>query len=134
MGGYIVDKLCDALDQRGFCLNDSKVLILGLTFKENCPDVRNSKVFDIYNLLEDRGVEVSVYDPLVFWPEVNEKFNLNYIEDLQIKSKYAAVILAVPHKEFLSLPEDRYRTLCLEDGVIFDIKSILSPDSSDLRL
>jgi UDP-N-acetyl-D-galactosamine dehydrogenase len=108
---------------------NSKVLLLGFTFKEDCPDVRNTRVIDIYNELRNFDINVEVYDPWVNPQEVNHEYDIKVLSSLP-KGNYAAVILAVAHKEFLDID---IRSLA-PSGVVFDVKGILSKNIIDSRL
>jgi UDP-N-acetyl-D-galactosamine dehydrogenase len=103
--------------------------MLGITFKENCPDIRNSRVVDIYKELVDFGMDVDVYDPWANAAEVKHEHGIELVSKLA--DKYQAIVLTVAHNEFLDLP---FAALKAENGVIFDIKSILSKDLADARL
>jgi UDP-N-acetyl-D-galactosamine dehydrogenase len=111
-------------------VNTSKTLILGVTFKENCPDIRNSKVIDIYNELLQYGINVEVYDPHADKNEVEEEYNIKLVES--IGNNYDAIILAVSHKEFLNI--DFKNIIKGINSVIFDTKSFLNRDLVDARL
>jgi len=105
-------------------------LILGITFKEDCPDIRNSKVIDIYRELKQFNMNVDVYDPHADKNEVNEEYGINLVDT--ISEKYDAVILAVSHKEFLKFD---IRSICSSsDSIIYDIKSFLDRSIVDARL
>jgi UDP-N-acetyl-D-galactosamine dehydrogenase len=103
--------------------------MLGITFKENCPDIRNSRVVDIYKELTDFGMEVDVYDPWANAEEVAHEHGINLIA--QLGHAYDAIVLTVAHREFLDLD---YAELKAKDGVLFDIKSVLDKSIVDARL
>jgi UDP-N-acetyl-D-galactosamine dehydrogenase len=109
---------------------DSKVLILGFTFKEDCPDVRNTRVIDIYNELKSFDMEVDIHDPWADPVEVKHEYGFDISGD-QVPNleKYSAVILAVAHKAFKNLPIQRSNK-----QVVFDVKCILDKDKVDARL
>ncbi len=124
MGKYIADKTIKEMAKAGKLIKDSNILILGLTFKEDCPDIRNSRVFDIIRELKDSGANIKVYDP---WISSNQK-NQNYkiIEDpLKSNKKYDAIVVAVSHKEFKKYTSDDYLQLSSGAKVIMDIKNIV---------
>lgn len=129
MGSYVSSEVVKLMIKKDFKINKSKVLVLGVTFKENCPDVRNSRVTDVIKGLESFGVTVEVYDPLASKEEVLKEYNLELIDS--IKEQYSGVILAVSHKEFLNLD---FNALTLDNGVVYDVKSILPLDKVDGRL
>lgn len=129
MGKHVATEVVKLMMRRGIKVLNSKVLILGFTFKEDCPDVRNTRVIDIYHELRNFDINVEIYDPWVNPKEVNHEYSIEVLSSFP-QGKYAAVILAVAHKEFLELD---IRTLS-PDGVIFDVKGILSKNIVDSRL
>jgi len=128
MGVYVTNQVIKLMIKKGFKIEGSKVLVLGITFKENCPDIRNSRVIDVINELKDFNCQVYIYDPWADAKEVKKEYNLNLIQHSKLNiQNYDAVILAVAHDEFKKLK------IKLNDRqVIFDIKSML--DESDGRL
>lgn len=130
MGLFVASKVVKLMIQKGQKINQAKALILGITFKENCPDIRNSKVIDIYNELKQYGMEVDVYDPHANADEVHEEFNIHLIPE--IKSTYNAVILSVAHDEFKVLGIQKL--LSSNDAVLFDTKAFLDRSIVDGRL
>ena len=129
MGIFVANKLVKLLINKGQKIAGAKTLMLGITFKENCPDIRNSRVVDIYKELVDFGMDVDVYDPWANPSEVKHEHGIDLVTKLA--SSYQAIVLTVAHTEFLDLP---FAALKAENGVIFDIKSILSKDLADARL
>jgi UDP-N-acetyl-D-galactosamine dehydrogenase len=129
MGIFVANKLVKLLINKGQKIAGAKTLMLGITFKENCPDIRNSRVVDIYKELVDFGMDVDVYDPWANAAEVKHEHGIDLVTKLA--DKYQAIVLTVAHNEFLDLP---FAALKAENGVIFDIKSILSKDLADARL
>jgi UDP-N-acetyl-D-galactosamine dehydrogenase len=129
MGIFVANKLVKLLINKGQKIGGAKTLMLGITFKENCPDIRNSRVVDIYKELVDFGMEVDVYDPWANAGEVKHEHGIELVSKLA--DQYQAIVLTVAHNEFLDLP---FASLKAENGVIFDIKSILSKDLADARL
>ena len=129
MGIFVANKLVKLLINKGQKIGGAKTLMLGITFKENCPDIRNSRVVDIYKELVDFGMDVDVYDPWANAVEVKHEHGIELVSKLA--DKYQAIVLTVAHNEFLDLP---FAALKAENGVIFDIKSILSKDLADARL
>lgn len=133
MGAYVVHTTVKMMMKRGIATSNSKVLILGLTFKENCPDLRNTRVVDIVSEFQDYGATVDVYDPWVDPDEAEREYRLRPIETL-VDDTYQAVILAVAHKQFAEMGSHRIRALCKENGVLFDVKHILPVTDVDARL
>jgi UDP-N-acetyl-D-galactosamine dehydrogenase len=129
MGIFVANKVVKLLIQKGNLIRGARALILGVTFKENCPDIRNSKVVDIYNELLQFGLNVDVYDPYANLEEVYKEYDIKLIKEIE---KYDAIILAVGHDYFLKID---YNSLKKENSsVIFDIKSILPKNEVDARL
>jgi UDP-N-acetyl-D-galactosamine dehydrogenase len=112
---------------------DSRVLILGLSFKENCPDFRNTKVVDVAKELESYGANVDVCDPWVDSAEVSKEYDVRLV-DAPAKGEYDAVVIAVAHEQFLALGEKGIRAFCKPDSVIYDVKYVLPAGASDERL
>lgn len=129
MGLFVANKLVKLLIQKGKKIGGAKTLMLGITFKENCPDIRNSRVVDIYRELTDFGMEVDVYDPWANKAEVKKEHGIDLIPELSVD--YDAIVLTVAHQEFLNLP---YANLKAANGIIFDIKSVLDRTLVDARL
>ena len=129
MGIFIANKLVKAMIDRGMKLKGSKVLLLGITFKENCPDIRNTKVIDIYKELVDFGIDVDVYDPHANVYQTISLLDINLSNKLK---KYDSILLAVSHKEFLLLDIEKLKKN--KNSIVFDIKSFLNRDSVDIRL
>ncbi|MES9816473.1 MAG: Vi polysaccharide biosynthesis UDP-N-acetylglucosamine C-6 dehydrogenase TviB [Candidatus Thiodiazotropha sp.] len=133
MGAYVVHSVVKMMMKRGIASNNSRVLVLGLTFKENCPDLRNTRVVDIVSEFEDYGAQVDVYDPWVSQVEAEEEYGLRPISEIK-EGEYDAVILAVAHSEFQQMGVQKIRTFCKENGVLFDVKNVLPADAVDARL
>jgi UDP-N-acetyl-D-galactosamine dehydrogenase len=129
MGMFVANKVVKLMIQKGATIKKARALILGVTFKENCPDIRNSKVIDIYNELLQFGLDVDIYDPIANKEEVYIEYNINLIEN---PIKYDAIILAVSHKDFISMDFNKIRNN--EYSVVYDIKSCLDPKIIDGRL
>ncbi len=133
MGSFISNKVIKMMVKNGISIKDANILILGFTFKENCPDTRNTRVVDIYHELEDFGAHVTVYDPWADQEEVKEEYGINTVKDpknLEGK-KYDAIILAVAHNEFNDLKLDDLKN---SDAVVYDCKGVLDRDQIDARL
>ncbi len=129
MGLFVANKLVKLLIQKGKKIGGAKTLMLGITFKENCPDIRNSRVVDIYRELRDFGMVVDVYDPWANKSEVKKEHGIELVGELG--ANYDAIVLTVAHQEFLTLP---FASLKAENGIIFDIKSVLDRTLVDARL
>tara|TARA_B110000046_G_scaffold133665_1_gene139934 strand:- start:1288 stop:2553 length:1266 start_codon:yes stop_codon:yes gene_type:complete len=129
MGLFVANKVVKLMNKKGIPVRNAKALILGITFKENCPDIRNSKVPDIFEELKSFGMQVDVYDPYAQKEEVKHEYNIELTRSL---GSYDAIILAVSHKEFLELDVTGLKKD--QASVIFDIKAILDPSIVDSRL
>ncbi|MGR3790779.1 UDP-N-acetyl-D-galactosamine dehydrogenase [Flavobacterium covae] len=121
MGEYVASQVVKVMIKKGISVNGSKVLMLGITFKENCPDVRNTKIIDVITALKDYGVEVVVYDPWISIEEVKYEYNLEALTELP-SDKFDGIVLGVAHQQFLSLD---FATLQKEKSIIYDVKGIL---------
>ncbi|WP_284463582.1 nucleotide sugar dehydrogenase [Chryseobacterium sp.] len=126
---FIASKVVKLLIAKGGIIKNSKALILGVTFKENCPDVRNTKVVDIYHELKDYGIDVDIYDPWASKEEVKHEYGIELISELD--NKYDSIIVAVSHKEFTEM---KFETLKKENTVIFDTKACIDRSLVDARL
>ena len=125
MGKYIADKTIKEMVRAGKIVKGSNVLILGLTFKEDCPDIRNSRVIDIIRELEDSGANIDVYDPWI--DSKSDKIKHKIISDpLKSKKRYDAIVVAVSHKEFKEYSSDNYNYLSSGTKVIIDVKNIVA--------
>ncbi|OZB49447.1 MAG: Vi polysaccharide biosynthesis protein VipA/TviB [Polynucleobacter sp. 39-45-136] len=133
MGEYVASQLIKAMTQKGIAIKDSKVLIMGLTFKENCPDIRNTKVVDILSELNDYGCQVEVCDPWVDSEEAQHEYGVAIIKQLTI-GHYDAIILAVAHDQFKAMTEQDIRACAKENHILYDLKYVLPATQSDLRL
>jgi len=128
---FIARKVMQLMIQKGHSIEGADVLILGVTFKENCPDIRNSKVADVYNELCACGINVDVYDTWANPIAVKEAFDITLLPAIDPEKKYAAIILAVAHREFFSLDFEKYHQ---QNTVIFDVKAVLDRQWVDGRL
>jgi len=131
MGAYVANQTIKYMNKKGVMVKDSKILILGITFKENCPDIRNTKIVDIYHTLAEYTNNITIYDPWANKEQVKREYNVAVTNDLPNDMKYDACILAVAHKEFLELD---VRSLLKADGVVYDVKGILPREVVDARL
>ncbi len=133
MGAYIASQLVKEMLRKRIHVEGAQVLVMGLTFKENCPDLRNTKVIDIVSELEDYGVQVDCYDPWVKANEAEIEYGISPISVLPVE-KYDAVITAVAHSEFSELSSEQIHSLCKPLHVLYDLKYIRPVVESDLRL
>ena len=133
MGAYVVERTVKMMTKRRIHVVDARVLILGFTFKENCPDLRNTRVIDMVREFEGYNARVDVYDPWVNPDEARHEYGISPIEKLE-QGKYDAVIIAVSHREFIAMGAAAIRALGKPDSVLFDIKYVLQPDECDARL
>lgn len=129
MGKYVATEVMKLMMRRDLKVIESKVLILGFTFKEDCPDIRNTRVIDIYNELLNFDIKVDIYDPWVNPNDVKHEYGIDVVNDLPV-GPFAAVILAVAHKEFLSLDVRSFAP----NGIVYDVKGILPKEIIDSRL
>ncbi|WP_340249681.1 Vi polysaccharide biosynthesis UDP-N-acetylglucosamine C-6 dehydrogenase TviB [Sulfitobacter pontiacus] len=133
MGAYVASRLVKAMLKRRIQVDGARVLILGLTFKENCPDLRNTRVIDVLAELRDYGVQVDVHDPWVDPEEALAVYGIDLVAEPKLAA-YDGVILAVAHEEFLKQGAANIRKFGTRDLVLFDIKSMLKPEDAELRL
>jgi len=133
MGEYIASRVTQQMMSKKIHVVDSNILILGLAFKENCPDLRNSRVIDIVKELKRYHANVDVYDPWVNPEESIEEYNITLIDKLQ-PGNYDAVILAVAHHQFKELGIDHIKSLCKPEHIIYDVKYIFDKDLVDERI
>ena len=134
MAEHVADETVKLMLKKGLSVLGSKVLVLGLTFKENCPDVRNTKVVDIVKGLLAYNTLVDVYDPWVDLKEAKTEYGLNCLSSMPENNTYSAVILAVGHDQFKAMGIDGIKAFAVENAVIFDVKSVLDKASVDGRL
>ena len=131
MGEYVANQVIKLMNKKGVMVKDSKILILGITFKENCPDIRNTKIVDIYSTLSEYTSNITIYDPWANVTEVKKEYNIDIINKLDTSKRYDAVILGVAHNEFLSLD---IKSLLNDNAVVYDVKGILDRNIIDGRL
>lgn len=134
MASHVADETVKLMLRKGKPVLGSRVLVLGLTFKENCPDVRNTKVVDIVKALRGYNTEVDVYDPWIDVEEARHEYGLDCLRESPLKGRYAAVVLAVGHREFVSLGESGIKALGEPGAVLYDVKGILPLGAADGRL
>ena len=131
MGEYVANQVIKLMNKKGVLVKGSKILILGITFKENCPDIRNTKIVDIYSTLSEYTGNITIYDPWADSAEVKREYNIDITNQLDASEKYDAIILGVAHKEFLSLD---IRASLNTNGVVYDVKGFLNRNIIDGRL
>jgi len=133
MGRFVVAQMVKRMLRQRIQVEGARVLVLGLTFKENCPDIRNTKVVDVVTELQDYGVRVDVHDPWVKPEEARHEYGIDLIDRLEPGS-YDGVILAVAHDRFRDMRADGVRALLRESGVLYDLKHLFPAHAADLRL
>ena len=130
MGAYVANQAIKLMNKKGLVVKDAKVLILGMTFKENCPDIRNTKVVDIYHTLKEYTRNITIYDPWASVNVVKHEYGVDIVNELN-DSQFDLLILAVAHNEFRDLS---IRSLVKTNGVVYDVKGILDRTIIDGRL
>lgn len=133
MGEYVVGQLVKALLKRRIHVYGGRILIMGLTFKENCPDLRNTRVIDIVHELQEYGIQVDVYDPWVSAAAAQQEYGLELVSTLQ-PDTYDAVVIAVSHEQFRQMGAAQIRALGKKKHILYDLKYLLTAEESDLRL
>jgi UDP-N-acetyl-D-galactosamine dehydrogenase len=134
MGRWVVEQLVLEMARRGLAIKGAKVLVLGLSFKENCPDLRNTRVVDVIAALQRYAMEPVLVDPWVDADEARREYGLTVLAEIPITSTYGAVIAAVAHRQFVGIPEGSWRKLLLEEGVLLDLKGVMPRALQPLRL
>lgn len=130
MGAYVANTVVKKMVQKKIDTSSARILILGLSFKENCPDLRNTKVVDIVEEFNEFGISVEVYDPWVSGAEAKKEYGISLIGEL-VENRYDAVVLAVAHNQFLDFSYEKLRGLGKEEVVIYDVKGLLPADQVD---
>jgi UDP-N-acetyl-D-galactosamine dehydrogenase len=133
MGIYVAQQVAQLMIQRRIQVKDSRILIMGLTFKENCPDVRNTKIVDVVHELEKYGAKVDVYDPWADAGEAQHEYGLRPVRRLK-PGTYDAVVMGVAHQEFRRMGIAKIREFAKKDHVLYDIKYVFRADEVDGRL
>lgn len=133
MGEYVTTQLIKTMIKERIQVDGARVLILGLSFKENCPDVRNTKIIDIVRELEEYNIEVDIYDPWVNTEEAKREYNITPIGK-PLPNQYNGIILAVAHQEFIKMGVDTIRALGKDAHVLYDLKYVFTKDETDIRL
>lgn len=134
MGRFVADETVKLMLRKGISVLNSRVLVLGLTFKENCPDVRNTKVVDIVDQLKQYNCSVDVYDPCIDIAEAQHEYGLSCLPSFPTDSNYAAVVIAVAHDQFKTMGINAIRKLAIDNAVIFDVKGVFPVASVTTRL
>jgi UDP-N-acetyl-D-galactosamine dehydrogenase len=129
MGEYVASQVVKLMIKKGVVVNGSHVLMLGVTFKENCPDVRNTKIVDVVKALQEYGIKVTIFDPWANPSEVMHEYNLPTVNELP-GERFDAVVLGVAHKEFADMD---FTSVCKDNSVVYDVKGILG-EKADGRL
>ena len=133
MGAYVVTQLVKGMIKKKIQVEGAKVLVLGLSFKENCPDIRNTKIIDIVNELQEYNIQADVYDPWVDTQEAQHEYGITPIASLE-QGQYDAVILAVAHEQFKAMGAADIRALGKAEHILYDLKYVLDVNAVDLRL
>jgi len=134
MATHVADETVKLMLRKNQPVLGSRILVLGITFKENCPDVRNTKVVDIVTALRGYNAEVDVYDPWINLADAEHEYGLKCLEALPSAGTYAAIVLAVGHREFVAMGEQGIMSLGVPGAVLFDVKGILPYGAADGRL
>ena len=133
MGTYVVAQLIKAMTKKRIQVQESRILVMGLTFKENCPDLRNTRVVDIVNELAEYNINVDVYDPWVDPEECEREYGIKPIQTLK-EGTYDGIVLAVAHEQFKAIGIDKIRAIGKDEHVLYDLKYVYDADSVDIRL
>ena len=130
MGAYVANQTIKCMNKKGVPVKDADILILGFTFKDNCPDIRNTKIIDIYHTLFEYTHNITIYDPMADIDKVRREYGMDIVGDMPV-GKYDAVVLGVAHDLFKHLD---VKSLLKDNGVIYDVKGVLPRDIVDGRL
>ena len=133
MGAYVVSQLVKAMLKKRIHVEGARVLIMGLTFKENCPDLRNTKIIDVVRELGEYNIEVDVYDPWVSAEEAKREYGINPVNEPKVAG-YDGIVLAVAHEQFVKMGIEGIRALGKPAHVLYDLKYVLTAEQADLRL
>ena len=134
MGSWIAEQTILEMSKKNIPLLNSKILILGFTFKENCPDIRNTKVYDLIKNLKEYNLNIKVIDPWVNPKEAKEVYGLNIFKSIPIKEKYDAIICAVSHNVFKEKNKSEWEEIISKNGIIFDLKGIVPRELNPVRI
>jgi UDP-N-acetyl-D-galactosamine dehydrogenase len=131
MGVFVAQKVIKLISNKGIPINTARILILGITFKENCPDIRNTKIVDIYNELISFGASADIYDPWANKNEVEKGYGIKLLPDIDTEKDYTAIIVAVAHDSFKDFDFKKYKS---KGSLIFDTKGMIDKSLTDARL
>jgi UDP-N-acetyl-D-galactosamine dehydrogenase len=134
MGIYVASRVVQLMVKRGINLPDSRILVMGITFKEDCPDIRNTRVIDVIRELQGYGATVEVYDPWVEPAAVRKEYGVEVISEAPEQGRYEGIVLAVAHHQFMEMAPEAIRAFGKAGHVLYDIKSVLPADMVDARL
>ena len=134
MSKWVAEQLILEMTKRGMVLKNSKVLILGFTFKENCPDIRNTKIIDIFKILKEYKLDVDIVDPIAKNEEAIKVYGVDISKNISKECKYSAIICTVAHKAFLKISIQQWKSLLSKEGIIFDIKGIVPRELNPIRI
>ena len=133
MGEYVATQLIKEMVKQRIQVVDSKILVMGLSFKENCPDIRNTKIVDMVKALKEYDLDIDIYDPWVDVAEAEHEYGLVPIQSLEPK-QYDAIVIAVAHDQFIQMSIDDFKTLGKNNYVLYDLKYVMDKEHSDIRL
>ena len=133
MGSYVANQVIKLMLKKGIKILDSNVLLMGLTFKENCPDIRNTRVIDLVNEFNELNCQIDIFDPLANKTETRNQYNIEIIDHPKEKN-YDAIILTVAHDFFKEFPVEKIRSFGKPKHILYDVKYLLKPTESDGRL
>jgi UDP-N-acetyl-D-galactosamine dehydrogenase len=133
MGYYVVSKLIKKMKTKNIQIQGSKILIMGLTFKENCPDIRNSGIKNVITKLKNFKCKLNLFDPYVDREEIKQMYDI-YPNLKLSKNRYDAVLIAVAHNKFKTIGLSKIKDLCKKKHVIFDLKNLFNSNRADLKL
>jgi len=134
MGVFVASEIVRLMAKKRIHLPDSRILVMGITFKEDCPDVRNTRVVDVIEELRDFGAKIDIYDPWADPEVVREEYGLEVLSERPADGHYDALVMAVAHREFVSMSPEEFRKLGKSEHVVYDIKSVLPTELVDRRL
>jgi len=133
MGAYVCSQLVKAMLKKRIHVEKAKVLVMGLTFKENCPDLRNTRIVDILQELKEYDIQADVYDPWVAPEDAQQEYKVTLIDEPQPET-YDAIIIAVAHRQFREMSPENIHRFGKQNHVLYDLKHVLPRERSDLRL
>jgi len=134
MPKWVVDQLLIEIRKKNIAIKSANILILGFTFKENCPDIRNTKVLEIVQILKNYNCEVDIVDPWVEKSLVKQKYNFDILDEVNKDRKYSVVVSAVAHKQFLEMTLNEWSFLIKDNGIFFDLNGIIPRELEPLRI